>query len=142
MQFNALIDAPRTCEECGKSFNRPGNVSYEVFKERKFCSFECYNSSRTTKVVIGNKLYNHGSTGRNKIADWFGNKCVICGWDEAPCDLAHISGGKDRIENLILLCPNHHRMFDRGKISVDEIRTIWQLYVDTAGKEVNLANAV
>lgn len=51
----------------------------------------------------------------------FGGKCIICGFDEVV-EVHHIIprrvGGDDSPENLILLCPNHHAMADRGMISV------------------------
>lgn len=43
-----------------------------------------------------------------------GDRCTICGWDEAPCDVHHIlsrkDGGTNEYSNLIILCPNHHRL--------------------------------
>lgn len=41
------------------------------------------------------------------------DRCVICGWDEATCDRHHIvptsKGGKDTLDNVVILCPNCHR---------------------------------
>ena len=46
------------------------------------------------------------------------NRCALCGWTEARCDVAHIvdrkCGGDDSLNNIIVLCPNHHRQYDRG----------------------------
>ncbi len=43
-----------------------------------------------------------------------GDKCEICGWCEASCDVHHLierhRGGKNTVENSIVLCPNHHRI--------------------------------
>lgn len=43
-----------------------------------------------------------------------GLPCEICGWNEAPCDLHRIVpgklGGTYRTDNIIVLCPNCHRM--------------------------------
>lgn len=37
----------------------------------------------------------------------------MCGWDEASCDIHHITpkkqGGTDEHNNLIIVCPNCHR---------------------------------
>jgi predicted restriction endonuclease len=50
-------------------------------------------------------------------------ECVICGWSEASIDVCHIipknCGGTDTFDNVVVLCPNHHRMFDNGLISKD-----------------------
>lgn len=57
------------------------------------------------------------------------DRCEICGWNEkpegsefTPCELDHIDGNPEnhRLENLRLLCPNHHSLtktyrFRRGK---------------------------
>jgi len=54
-----------------------------------------------------NKKYNH--------------TCQVCGWNKDICDVAHRiprrKNGKYIEENLILLCPNCHRLFDKGKLS-------------------------
>jgi predicted restriction endonuclease len=54
------------------------------------------------------------------------DRCAICGWDEASCDVAHIvalrDGGADEIGNVTMLCPNHHRMYDTGRIPVEVVR--------------------
>jgi len=56
----------------------------------------------------------------------FAPRCAICGWAEAPCDVCHIvakkSGGSDSLDNVVMLCPNHHRVFDRGMITADAVR--------------------
>lgn len=45
-------------------------------------------------------------------------KCCLCGWDEANVDLAHLiphlEGGSCSFDNIVPLCPNHHRVYDRG----------------------------
>jgi hypothetical protein len=46
----------------------------------------------------------------------FSDKCMLCGWDKAPCDVHHIiphkDGGKNCIKNAIVLCPNDHKLAD------------------------------
>jgi len=45
---------------------------------------------------------------------YYGNKCSVCGWDKEECDCHHkipfSKGGKNTIENAIVLCPNCHRV--------------------------------
>lgn len=52
----------------------------------------------------------------------FGEKCFVCGFDEIV-EVHHIlpkhKGGTDDIENLVLLCPNHHALADRGMLSIN-----------------------
>lgn len=49
--------------------------------------------------------------------------CSICGWNESNCDIHHIIdvalGGSDDMSNLILVCPNHHRMIHTYKNGLD-----------------------
>ena len=56
-------------------------------------------------------------------------RCAICGFQyDYVLDAAHIvpvaDGGTDTYDNGLGLCPNCHRMFDRGLILVDEDRKI------------------
>jgi len=58
----------------------------------------------------------------------YGKACMRCGWDDGPCDTHHINeksnGGKNRIENGILICPNCHRLVHIGIISPEELLAI------------------
>lgn len=51
-------------------------------------------------------------------------KCVVCGFDEIV-EVHHIHpkylGGSEEPENLVLLCPNHHALIDRGMLFINEI---------------------
>lgn len=50
----------------------------------------------------------------NKIKLERGNKCEKCGWKKSNCDVHHIipkkDGGTNDEDNLIVLCPNCHRV--------------------------------
>jgi hypothetical protein len=70
---------------------------------------------------------------RNVVAlkGWYGGVCQICGYStpgsqgESSVDYAHIQplgaphNGPDGVENMLSLCPNHHRQIDRGGIAID-----------------------
>jgi hypothetical protein len=51
-----------------------------------------------------------------------GNKCELCGWDKARCDVHHkiprSESGSNKEENLIILCPNCHRMVTEKKLKI------------------------
>lgn len=53
--------------------------------------------------------------------------CEICG-ENRCADGCHIIparfGGNATEENIILLCPTHHRLFDRGRLTLNEIKKI------------------
>ena len=57
---------------------------------------------------------------RTKVFQRMKLGCSRCGWKEAVCDLHHINGRKGpdahSHSNLSMLCPNCHRLADRGKI--------------------------
>jgi predicted restriction endonuclease len=69
--------------------------------------------------------YTSRATFRVMIRREFLDRCAICGWDEAPNDVAHIvarkHGGSDALDNVVMLCPNHHRLFDTGRIPVEDV---------------------
>ncbi len=44
--------------------------------------------------------------------------CEVCGWEEAERDMHLIIPRKLTKENAVSLCPNHHRLFHRGKIKL------------------------
>jgi len=52
--------------------------------------------------------------------------CDLCPYEYI--DYHHINpireGGSDELDNLALLCPNHHRLADRGKIDINELKKI------------------
>jgi len=64
----------------------------------------------------------HTARRRKELSEMYDNKCQVCGFD-GVVEVAHImpfnSGGTSGLSNLILLCPNHHQLFDRGSFSVD-----------------------
>lgn len=53
----------------------------------------------------------------------YSGKCQICGFDEAT-EVALIrpieQGGHPALSNMLLLCPNHHRILDLGLITIDK----------------------
>ena len=59
--------------------------------------------------------------------------CAICGWNESTCDIHHIiekcNGGTDDVSNLIIVCPNHHRIIHTNKCySVENISIMFQFF--------------
>jgi 5-methylcytosine-specific restriction endonuclease McrA len=64
-----------------------------------------------------------------------GDSCEICGWSTSPCDAHHIvernKGGKNTIENSLVLCPNHHRTaHTQGVPILLEIRAARARYIE------------
>ncbi|MHB8125556.1 MAG: HNH endonuclease [Desulfitobacteriaceae bacterium] len=101
-----------------------------------------YKSSIQNNQIInkGNlepdkKLRSFLATNRNisivkYLKNLYKDKCQICGetieisYDCFLSEVHHIKplgvhNGPDVVENAVVLCPNHHAMFDRGTITID-----------------------
>lgn len=71
------------------------------------------------------------SKNKRQLEDWYKKVCQICqgllptGRQRHTIDYAHIRplgaphNGPDQVSNMLSMCPNHHRQFDRGAIAVD-----------------------
>jgi len=144
-QSQALKDHPElrhskgaevTCQNCGKPFY----IKPHRAKAAKFCSRQCFHAYRFGKSSKGNGLDTAGSNNPNfkdtsnhttarKIAiKAYGKACMVCGWD-ITCDVHHITRrklGGNAPDNLVVLCPNHHRMAHLNLISQSELRALVQ----------------
>jgi len=72
---------------------------------------------------------------RNKksLQMWYDGACQICGVEifcangRKSVDYAHVQplgtphGGQDTVQNMLSLCPNHHRQLDRGGLTIDPV---------------------
>lgn len=64
-----------------------------------------------------------------QLHDLYDHRCQLCGWQSSPpydVDVAeahHLKwlsrGGPDRLDNLALLCPNHHRIVHKDNAAFD-----------------------
>lgn len=114
----------RFCEQCGGEFkvkksakdcgqNRKGR--------RKYCSSKC------AQLAVNRTARNKKSKLRTIMLGAYQGICMVpgCGYDKVV-DAHHIvpkcKMGADRMENGILLCPNHHREADAGLIDEKTLR--------------------
>ena len=122
----------RICEKCGKGFEpRSGS--------QKYCSPKCARDSSTEKNIGNIRRRSKIQSKINpKILAAYGYKCAICGWSLTPsflakkylwshgCEQHHIvpvaEGGTNEESNIILLCPNCHKMAHYGYLTKDELR--------------------
>lgn len=95
-----------------------------------------YKKAQNTPQIIEKRPVLFPTTGKviafnsnNKYAlafERYGGRCAIpeCGFDSVV-EIAHIVprslGGTDEPSNLLVLCPNHHAMFDRGLLQIKDI---------------------
>lgn len=129
---------PYKCEKCGKLVEKP-------YGSNRFCSLRCscsHSISEQQKKKISQQVMSYwDKKGRkyrtpripksildmstrtvSKILHRAQRGCMLCGWNEALCDIHHIKprkeGGTDDNSNLVVVCPNCHRKIHCGKICV------------------------
>jgi len=112
------------CEKCRNTF-----FSTKIRDNHKK---HCNNCKRTvvhfkSKEEL-NTILDLAKTTVVKILHRAKRKCEICGWDKASLDIHHIDGKKikhpNALKNLVILCPNCHRLVGANKISKEELKKI------------------
>jgi len=125
-----MITENKKCIVCG------GDISHKTSN----AATKCEKCSRIPTVRMRDKIKKRSKGIRPLINDVLRNynySCAICKWSmaydinmtkfskQAGCEIHHIEsiaeGGKDIIENLILLCPNHHKEADYGLINKETL---------------------
>lgn len=111
----------KTCIGCGVILKK-----YQY----KYCSNLCQSKNRYQKYIenwkIGSKNGSRGITTKNIsnhikhfLLDKYGEKCIICGWNErnpitgkVPLEIDHLDGNSENNieENLRIICPNCHSL--------------------------------
>jgi len=107
-----------TCTGCGKTLEK--TPSRAKRSERQFCSQDCY--------LKWNKSHQEKQVGRRqRMREKEEKRCDVCGWDRF-LEMAHIvpsrDGGTYHKNNILFLCPNHHRLLDHGGLSSNEFLEI------------------
>ena len=115
---NYVKNINSTCVYCGISF-KSGSI------DTKYCSKSC-KSKNYRKLQV---TKDHGTKSLQRILGHL--PCEICGWKEAVRDIHHIlpvsKGGKNTLDNVLCVCPNHHRMFHNNLVSKEAIETAFKL---------------
>ena len=101
------------CEKCGKVFKHK-----KIRNGRHIHCDDCKQKRPHIKEKT-DSLLDLSKRTVCKILKRAKQKCAICGWDESTCDVHHIvekkNGGTDNIDNLIIVCPNCHRVIHSNK---------------------------
>jgi putative restriction endonuclease len=86
------------------------------------------------RVLRESEVFVRSMTTRQTVFDAYEGACAMCGFTAqvglklVGLDIAHVRwlgyDGRDAIDNALLLCALHHRLFDRGAMSLDGDRRI------------------
>lgn len=130
----------KTCQECGAVYTVSGTGS----TNRKYCSLSCQRrateNARNARTPAEVSDYSHKGYLSKTIINRYSGKCAICGWRATDKliktdkgihysygnEIHHIvpisKGGKATEDNLILLCPNHHKQAHMEVLTVQELK--------------------
>lgn len=144
------MEENRRCKSCGQPIpgERNGNNT-------KYCSLRCARRAEKERrrEYIAKKAARHNAIAQD-VYRVYGHKCALCGWEISPellCvrsryqyahgnEIHHIvpvaDGGLDDWQNVILLCPNHHKMADLGLITREELREHTKPYLEPEEKRL------
>ncbi len=108
----------KICINCNNSFVSNSNDSKYC---NKLCKQQYYRKQQITK--------NYSTKTLQRILGHL--SCEICGWNDSTRDIHHIlpvsQGGKNTLDNVIVLCPNHHRMIHNNLVSKEIVETTLKL---------------
>ena len=128
-----VTDKPANENSLSISIIQPQNKSNESIIKNYSSSVNSISNKGSLEPE--KKLRSFIATSRNLsivkyLKNLYKDKCQICGeaieisQDNFLSEVHHIKplgvhNGPDVIDNAIVLCPNHHTMFDRGAITID-----------------------
>lgn len=110
-----------TCALCGKRFHKTKSTIKKSKSKLFFCCREHKDQAQRLEGIkeIHPPHYNTGKNSyRKRALRTYQHKCEICNYSEEVkiLEVHHIDSNRsnNKIENLIILCPNHHRMLTLG----------------------------
>lgn len=96
---------------------------------RRYVQEQSHGWSTERQRTITREVPKRNRTLVEQLRDLYEGQCQICRWDpvdtysEDLCEGHHIQwlsrGGEDRFDNLMLICPNHHRAIHRCDAPLD-----------------------
>jgi hypothetical protein len=112
-----------TCEGCGNAVEVPKSRA----TVRRFCADCNYKFAHRSRCLDSGRRLGGDSRKRLITSGYYGTCCEVCEFDRC-LDLAHVirpkNGGTMERVNILLLCPNHHRLFDRDQLTPSEYARI------------------
>lgn len=125
------MEQVRICPVCGKEFFPKTN--------KKYCCPKCARKAETQKSIVNIRARSKIKSKQNPYLLYaYDFKCAICHWEipqdfsvatyspQHGCEFHHIipvsEGGENTEKNLILLCPNCHKLAHSGVLSRQELQ--------------------
>ena len=90
-------------------------TGWKQLKDIKIGERILVNNRKGRKIGLGTKSF------RQRCYNTYQHKCIFCDWSKGSLDVNHITGNRftnNNPNNLCYMCPNHHREFTEGGISV------------------------
>lgn len=122
----------KECEYCENEFEIFARDNSKDLKRARFCSRSCANSRNASKRWRKSKRVSTKNTYRRICFENHEERCVICHYDEIV-EVHHFDQNSEnqKPENLIPLCPNHHRLLHRGSNEMKQrTKTSIEIYVN------------
>lgn len=114
------------CENCGKSVTRRRSGFRRGTAIHVFCDKSCATRWRS-KNPSATRMYGFRIHDREKFFALYDSKCFLCGFDRFV-EFCHIipskDGGTIHPHNIVTLCPNHHTLFDRNLLTIEEAKKL------------------
>lgn len=122
------------CAVCGKEIYKTPSQIAKSKSGLSFCNKSCACSYNNTKLRSGKNhpSWTGGKSSYDEIAyKTYKKECSICKFDdENALEVHHIDEDRNNndIDNLMILCANHHSLVHRGKLEITEnIKNIREL---------------
>lgn len=115
--FGEVKDHKKICQKCEQEFIWTGRLKTKQFEAARFCSQNCANFrgvGTEWENIIGKKITKYRTIAFSQFC--LPKKCEICNFDKIV-EVHHIDEDRtnNKIDNLIILCPNHHQMYHSSK---------------------------
>jgi hypothetical protein len=109
-RFGPVEEHTKTCEACEQQFTWTGRKNTKAFERARFCSRKCANTRGGT--ASSPPLKTHRTIAEKHLK----MECAVCGFSDVV-EIHHIDEdhSNNAIENLVPLCPNHHRMIHKAR---------------------------
>lgn len=132
-RYGPVTEHTKICQnpKCGEEYIFVGREHTAAFRTSRFCSRSCANARGGYAVWRAAKDEIHEYSNYKKVCFYYhGRQCVVCDHDDV-IEVHHLDNDRsnENIDNLIPVCPTHHRILHFGKTK-DEIMDVVMKYIN------------